>query len=97
MIGSSVFTVERSSVAKWPDKGATTSTRGCWAEMSFLKCSRVAKGVTSAASSVTAAIFVADQDALDVVGGARVGKSGAVDHLVSGGKIAHQRVFAKPA
>ena len=31
----------RSRVAKWPDIGATSSTRGCGTAMSFLKCSRV--------------------------------------------------------
>ena len=49
-----VRTVARSSVAKWPDSGAINSTRGCASAMSFLKCSSVPKGVTSAASSVTA-------------------------------------------
>ena len=47
-------TVARSSVAKWPDSGATTSTRGCAVSMFFLKCSSVANGVTRAASSWTA-------------------------------------------
>ncbi len=35
--GSIVRTVERSSVAKWPDSGAINSTRGCACSMSFLK------------------------------------------------------------
>jgi hypothetical protein len=49
-----VRTVARNKVAKWPDSGATTSTRGCAWLTSFLKCSSVPNGVTSAASSVTA-------------------------------------------
>jgi hypothetical protein len=49
-----VRTVARKSVAKWPDSGATSNTRGCASTMSFLKCSSVPNGVTSAASSVTA-------------------------------------------
>ena len=49
-----VRTVARNSVAKWPDSGAISSTRGCAWSMSFLKCSSVPNGVTSAASSVTA-------------------------------------------
>ena len=48
-----VRTVPRSSVAKWPDSGATSRTRGCAWSMSFLKCSSVPNGVTSASSSRT--------------------------------------------
>ena len=48
-----VCTVARSSVAKWPDSGATMSTRGCAVAMSFLKCSSVPNGVVCAASSRT--------------------------------------------
>ena len=49
--------VSRSSVAKWPDSGATSSTAGCvglWEGMSFLKCSRVPNGAVIVTSSVTA-------------------------------------------
>ena len=49
-----VRTVVRKSVAKWPDSGAISSTRGCAMSMSFLKCNSVPNGVRSAASSVTA-------------------------------------------
>ena len=48
-----VRTVARSSVAKWPDSGATSRTRGCATSMSFWKCSSVPNGVTCAATSRT--------------------------------------------
>jgi hypothetical protein len=50
-----VRTVSRSSVAKWPDIGATTSTRGCasCSPPSFLKRSSVQNGVTCTSSSCT--------------------------------------------
>ncbi len=51
--GSMVRTVARSSVEKWPESGATMSTRGCDASMSFLKWSSVPNGVDAAASSRT--------------------------------------------
>ena len=52
--GSIVRTRLRSSVAKCPDSGATTSTRG-WAIVHILlKRSSVPKGVTDTGSSVTA-------------------------------------------
>ena len=49
-----VRTVLRSSVAKCPDSGATSSTRGCSVVTSLRKRSSVPNGVTCAASSVTA-------------------------------------------
>ena len=51
--GSITSTVWRSSVAKWPDIGATSSTRGWGPAPSLRKCSSVPNGVASAASSVT--------------------------------------------
>ena len=47
-----VRAVSASSVAKWPDSGATTSTRGWTIGLAFWKCSSVPNGVTSAARSV---------------------------------------------
>ncbi len=48
-----VCTVPRSSVAKWPDIGATSSTRG-WPETPCLrKCSSEQNGVLAVTSSVT--------------------------------------------
>ena len=41
----SVFTVARSSVAKCPDIGATSSMRGCSGPSSFLKCRSEPNGV----------------------------------------------------
>jgi hypothetical protein len=58
---SIVRAVSRSSVAKWPDIGATSSTRGCGVATSFLKCSSVPNGVTCAASSVTATSRLPDR------------------------------------
>ena len=49
-----VRAVLRSRVAKCPDIGATISTRGCDAAMSFLKCNSEPKGVDKATSSSTA-------------------------------------------
>ena len=55
--GSSVRTVPRRRVAKWPESGATRSTLGsstASGAVSFRKCSSVPNGVTSVASSSTA-------------------------------------------
>jgi hypothetical protein len=41
---SSVFTVSRQSVAKWPDSGANTITFGCFGAPSLRKCSSRQKG-----------------------------------------------------
>ena len=51
--GSKVRTVARNSVAKWPESGATTSTRGWATATSFLKCNSVPNGVRAAGSSRT--------------------------------------------
>ena len=48
------MTVPRSSVAKWPDIGATRSSRGCTGPPSFLKCNSEPKGVLNVTSSLTA-------------------------------------------
>ena len=84
-----VRTVPRSSVAKWPDSGATSSTRGCAASMSFLKCSSVPNGVTCAASSRTATSRLPTMTWVDAERRPRVGEAGARDQLVGGGQIAH--------
>ena len=54
--GSSTRTVSRSSVAKWPLSGATSSTRGCGGAPSLAKRSSVPKGVASTSSSCTGSI-----------------------------------------
>ena len=51
--GSIVRTVARNSVAKWPESGATSRTRGCTASVSLRKRSRVPNGVVRTASSRT--------------------------------------------
>lgn len=51
---SSTCTVWRSRVAKCPDIGATSSTRGWRGAPSFLKCSRLPNGPGSATTSSTA-------------------------------------------
>ncbi len=48
-----VRTVLRSSVAKCPDSGATSSTRGCAVSMSLAKRSSVPNGVICTLCSVT--------------------------------------------
>jgi hypothetical protein len=50
---SSVRTVGRSNVAKWPDNGATTSTFGCTRSARFSKCNNEPNGVWSAVLSCT--------------------------------------------
>ena len=49
-------TVPRSSVAKWPDIGATISTRGCGVAVCLRKCSSEPNGVRFTNSSVTATV-----------------------------------------
>ncbi len=51
--GKSTRTVSRSRVAKWPESGATSSTRGCGGAPSLAKRSRVPKGVAKTSSSRT--------------------------------------------
>ncbi len=68
-----VRTVPRSSVAKWPDSGATSSTRGCGRSISFAKCSRVQNGVRRTASSRTATLRPPTGDAVDAEGRAADG------------------------
>ena len=91
-----VRTVPRSSVAKWPDSGATSSTRGCAASMSFLKCSSVPNGVVSAARSCTATSRLPTMTAVDAEGGTGMGQPGAGDQLVGRGQVAQDGVVGDP-
>ena len=87
-----VRTVPRSSVAKWPDSGATSSTRGCSASMSFWKCRSVPNGVTWAASSCTATSRLPTVMRSMPNGGRLWVRPGARDQLVGRGQVAHDAV-----
>ena len=78
----------RSSVAKCPESGATTSTFGWAMSTSFLKRSSVPKGVTSSGLLVHGHLAVTDADAVDAVGRALVRKAGARYQLVGGREVA---------
>src|SRR6267378_8267465 len=54
--GSIVRTVSRSSVAWWPDSGATTSTTGWVCEVARSKCSNRQNGLCNMTLSVTATL-----------------------------------------
>ena len=92
-----VRTVARSSVAKWPDSGATSSTRGCAVSMSFLKCSSVPNGVHMRRLLAHLDLAIADRDAVDAERRPRMGEAGARDQLIDGGEIAHRRMVGRAA
>ena len=89
-----VRTVARSSVAKWPDSGATSSTRGCAWSMSFLKRSSVPNGVASHDLLVHRDLAIADHHLVDAEGRPHMGEPGARDQLVGGGQVAQHRIVA---
>src|SRR5262245_11465071 len=89
-----VATVARISVAKCPDSGATRTTRGCVACTSFLKRSRVPKGVTRTGSSVTFTSRLPTVTEWMSKGGRQAGPR---DDLIGGREIAHQRMIGQAA
>ena len=89
VVGSSVRTVPRSSVAKWPDSGATTSTLGCSVAMSLRKRSSVPKGVDDDGLLGHRHDAVADRDGIDAVGRAREGEPGPHHHPGARGPPGH--------
>ena len=86
--GSMVRTVARNSVAKWPDNGATSSTRGCAVAMSFLKCSKRTERRAGGGLLAHLDFAVADSDGANAERRARMGEAGARNQLIGGGEIA---------
>ena len=87
-----VRTVPRSSVAKWPDSGATSSTRGCGGVDVLLEVQQRAERRDMRGLLVHRDLAVADRDAVDAVRRARVGEPGARDQLIGGGQVAQTGV-----
>ena len=90
-----VRTVARSRVEKWPDSGATISTRGCAVAISFLKWSSVPNGVTCAASSRTSTSRLPTVTRVDAEWRAGMGQAGAGDQLIDRGEVAHRRMVGE--
>ena len=85
MVAQQRLNVPRSSVAKWPDIGATSSTFGSSSPPSFWKCRRLQNGVDVATFCSTGlARLAANFDAVDVVGGPLMREAGERDHFVIG-------------
>ena len=92
-----VRTVLRSSVAKWPDSGATTSTRG-WAIVDVLfEMQQRAEWRRSAALSLTATSRLPTFTPVMPKGRPGVGQAGARNQLVGRGQVAQTALSAMPA
>ena len=89
--GSMTSTVLRSSVAKWPDIGATSSTRGCTTAASLRKCSSVPNGVSSAASSVTPTSWLPTSHEVDAEGRAAVRQPGLGEQAPTRAQVTQRR------
>ena len=91
-----VRTVSRSSVAKWPDIGATISTRGLRpVAPSLRKRSSVPNGVRVHDLLAHRHLALADVHAVDAEGGRWCVSCGQREHLAGGGQLA--RCGASPA
>ena len=84
----------RSKVAKWPDSGATSSTRGCVGSHAVLaEMQQIAERVRDARPPRTATRAAAISIDVNAEVGPLVPHAGARHHLAGGGGAAHQRMM----